>query len=621
MGANIGTSVTNTIVAMGQMGEGDQLERAFAGATVHDMFNFLTVAILLPLEVVSGYLYYLTKALVKNASTSDGDTRDGFVKKYIEPLGQLLIIVNKDVIKTVSKGGSCDDFYPIVCEDDSNPTKDTCSQIGLIGCPKGDAPCPSLFDPNGTQKTDEIAGLTAFLLGICILFICLYGLVTVLQGMLLGASTRIIYKATDINGYLAMILGCAITLAVQSSSITTSTLTPLVGMGLVRLEQMYPMTLGANIGTTITGIMSALVTEGTDALQVALAHLFFNVTGIVIWYPLPILRRVPIHAARQLGKATRAWKGFPILYIIFMFLLIPLGLLALSTMFASKKTSQVAIASILIALIMIFLIWFIWWWNWRQGRWLVGSYFQKRQLRVNAMETLPYDMAWIQRKIKEIQEHSECDAAQQPTLPAGIDDRAVFVNVAGDMEHATNMVKALIAHTGLPDDEKEEGDVDLGRFLHKEKEAMPDVDTSGYWMYQCFVLFVGVVCLALCLWGIGALIGNGSVGFRGMGFFLLALLLLFAIYRIYMFFFNDGKNRSLAEYKDRKLKKMCNATYTKTMAEITADLDKLAAHTNLPALTLKDVAEPGSIPAVITENGDDKGVKEEAAPEEETADA
>ena len=54
MGANIGTSVTNTIVSIGQSGDRDQFGRAFAGATVHDMFNCLSVAILLPLEWASG---------------------------------------------------------------------------------------------------------------------------------------------------------------------------------------------------------------------------------------------------------------------------------------------------------------------------------------------------------------------------------------------------------------------------------------------------------------------------------------------------------------------------------------------------------------------------------------
>lgn len=54
MGANIGTSVTNTIVALGQVGDRDEFRRAFAGATVHDMFNWLTVIIMLPIEWISG---------------------------------------------------------------------------------------------------------------------------------------------------------------------------------------------------------------------------------------------------------------------------------------------------------------------------------------------------------------------------------------------------------------------------------------------------------------------------------------------------------------------------------------------------------------------------------------
>lgn len=54
MGANIGTSVTNTIVSIGQITNKNDFRRAFAGATVHDVFNWLTVLILLPLEVITG---------------------------------------------------------------------------------------------------------------------------------------------------------------------------------------------------------------------------------------------------------------------------------------------------------------------------------------------------------------------------------------------------------------------------------------------------------------------------------------------------------------------------------------------------------------------------------------
>lgn len=235
---------------MGQMGDGDQLERAFSGATVHDMFNILTVAILFPVELCTGYLYHLTSAIIPNASTSDGSTSDGIIKMIVAPVAETLIIVNKDVTKSVAQGGSCDEFYPTVCEDPENPTKDTCSTIGLIGCPKdADLPCPFLFEADATRNDDMVAGLTAFFIGILMLFMCLYGLVKVLQRLLLGGSERIIYKATNINGYIAMVIGALITMAVQSSSIFTSTLTPLVGLDLIRLEQMLPLTLGSNVGT------------------------------------------------------------------------------------------------------------------------------------------------------------------------------------------------------------------------------------------------------------------------------------------------------------------------------------------------------------------------------------
>ena len=54
MGANIGTSVTNTIVSLGQITDRNEFRRAFAGATVHDIFNWLSVFVLFPVEVITG---------------------------------------------------------------------------------------------------------------------------------------------------------------------------------------------------------------------------------------------------------------------------------------------------------------------------------------------------------------------------------------------------------------------------------------------------------------------------------------------------------------------------------------------------------------------------------------
>jgi len=407
MGANIGTSVTNTIVAMGQMGDGDQLERAFAGATVHDMFNFLTVAVLLPVEVVTGYLEELTGAMVKNAKVTDGDKWEGPIKKIVAPLGKKIIIANKNVIKGIAKDTSltCDDFYPVDCG--GSPSYENCpSKKGLIGCDKKSGDCPAFFQEMASQKDDKVSGGVCFFLSLVILVICLVGLVTLLQKMLLGTSTRIIYKATNINGYLSMLVGVGITILVQSSSITTSTLTPLVGMGVLHLEQMLPLTLGANIGTTVTAILAALVSDKIESLQVALAHLFFNISGIIIWYPIPFMRNVPLNAARQLGRATRLWRGFPIVYIATVFFIIPLILLGISSMFEQDSKGYDVLGSFVVILIGCGLMYFVYWWNFRDGKEACGDCMSTRQRKSKAVKELPDDIDFLKAEINRLREHT-----------------------------------------------------------------------------------------------------------------------------------------------------------------------------------------------------------------------
>ncbi|GAX21204.1 hypothetical protein FisN_26Lh162 [Fistulifera solaris] len=409
MGANIGTTVTNTIVSMGQMADANQLERAFAGATVHDMFNYMTVAILFPLEIITGYLRHLTKAMVKNATVKDGESWEGPVKKFVSPLGDKIIKSNSKLITAVAKGtGSCDEgdgFYPILCEP-GEPTASRCKQVGLISCNSDDDTCPSFFQPDATAKDDKVSGGVVFFLSIVILFICLLGLVTVLQKMLLGMSTRVVYKATDVNGYLAMLIGCGMTLLVQSSSITTSTLTPLVGMGAIRLEQMYPLTLGANIGTTVTGLLASLVSDSTGSLQVALAHLMFNVTGIVIFYPIPYMRTFPLNAARQLGKATRMWRGFPVMYIAVMFVLVPMLFLGVSFFFTKDSKGMTVLGSLVVVLLFLGAVYATYWWRFKDGKQECIDCFEKRERVRVTMKDLPEDMEFLKAKVAALMEHT-----------------------------------------------------------------------------------------------------------------------------------------------------------------------------------------------------------------------
>eukprot|EP00959_Pyramimonas_sp_CCMP1952_P413204 8658584-Pyramimonas_sp.AAC.1 len=112
---------------------------------------------------------------------------------------------------------------------------------------------------------------------------------------------------------------------VQSSSITTSVLTPFVAVGLITLDEMLPLTLGANIGTTITGILAATVVTSNpvEGWQVALCHLFFNLIGIAIWYPFPVMRNVPLKMARFLGATTSRYPWFPLAYVVVAFFVVP----------------------------------------------------------------------------------------------------------------------------------------------------------------------------------------------------------------------------------------------------------------------------------------------------------
>ena len=387
------------------MGDGDQLERAFAGATVHDMFNFLTVAVFFPIELITGYLRRLTALCVRNFSTRDGEKWVGPVKAWVSPLTKKVIIANKKVVKGVAAGQTCSDFYPIVCEDDDAPTYDTCSQVGLISCDKSTNACPAFFQATATKRDDQISGITCFIIGLVILFICLFVMVYMLQKMLLGTSTRIIYKATNINGYLAILVGVGVTILVQSSSITTSTFTPLVGMDVIRLEQMFPITLGANIGTTITALLAALLST-TEAMQVALAHLFFNISGILVWYPVPFMRQVPLNAARSLGKATRIMRLFPVIYILVCFLAIPGLLLGLSVLFTQGIKGLTVLGSIITAALILLIIYAVYWFKCVDGQQKVVNKMKAYQARREVMNTLPEDMEALKAKIRQLEEHT-----------------------------------------------------------------------------------------------------------------------------------------------------------------------------------------------------------------------
>ena len=132
---------------------------------------------------------------------------------------------------------------------------------------------------------------------------------------------------------MAISVGAGMTVLIQSSSVYTSTLTLLVGMGIITLRRVYPLTLGANIGTTATSMLTAFATHGGNtqvAIQLALCHLFFNITGLIIWYPVPFMRKAPTNLAKALGNTVADYKWFAFIYLIFVFFVFPGIVLGLS---------------------------------------------------------------------------------------------------------------------------------------------------------------------------------------------------------------------------------------------------------------------------------------------------
>ncbi|XP_076869664.1 solute carrier family 34 member 2a [Brachyhypopomus gauderio] len=352
MGTNIGTSVTNTLVAMTQAGERDTFRRAFAGATVHDFFNWLSVLVLLPLEAATGYLYYLTELIVSSFHLEGGDNAPALLNVITDPLTHAIIQLDESVISGIATGdpdAKNKSLIKIWCRTSTNTslqnstilncTGDVCWEWRNVSETINIQKCSHIFV--STDLSDLAVGLILLAMSLLVLCTCLVLIVKLLNSLLKGQVATVIKKIinTDfpfpfawLTGYLAILVGAVMTFIVQSSSVFTSAITPLVGIGVISIERAYPLSLGSNIGTTSTAILAALASPGdklSSSLQIALVHLFFNMSGIVLWYLLPFMR-VPILLAKALGGVTARYRWFAVCYIVLCFFLLPLLVFGLS---------------------------------------------------------------------------------------------------------------------------------------------------------------------------------------------------------------------------------------------------------------------------------------------------
>ena len=272
MGANLGTTVTNTLASLGHVRHDIEFRRAFAAATVHDFFNILAVIVFLPIELATGYLSESASWLTDKIIGSSG-------AEFKSPL--------KAAVKLPATW-----------------IKELLSSFGAQG---------------------DVKGGLMIVLGLIFIFLAL---AYITKNMRLLVADRVevaINRALSAgSGIVAILIGTLITISVQSSSITTSVLVPLAASGVLTLENIYPVTLGANVGTTVTALLASLATGSPAAVTVALVHTLFNISGILAFYPISNLRKLPIKMANKLSDIAAERRSLALMYALTMFVIIPL---------------------------------------------------------------------------------------------------------------------------------------------------------------------------------------------------------------------------------------------------------------------------------------------------------
>jgi len=272
MGANIGTTITNILVSIGHINRSNEFKRAFAAATVHDFFNVMAVIILFPLEMAFGILEKcaigLGNILFGKVSTDE---------------------VFQSPIKTAIKWGT-----------------------------------------NHLETLSSGNNVLLIIFSVILTFAMLFGVVKILRSLVLHKVESFFDQYFFRTAITAFSFGIILTILVQSSSITTSTIIPLAGAGVLTLRQIYPFTLGANIGTTVTALLASL-TLNVTAMVAAFSHLFFNIFGIVIIYLNPLLRNIPIKLAEWIANVALKNKALPIIYLLIIFFGIPLIIIILGS--------------------------------------------------------------------------------------------------------------------------------------------------------------------------------------------------------------------------------------------------------------------------------------------------
>ena len=283
MGANIGTSLTSTIVSLGHVRDGEEFKRAFSAATVHDSFNVLAVLLLFPIELI---FHPLENASLWLAGFFASDIASAEVN--VSSFNIISIAISPSVNAILWMSEIIDGVWQ---------------------------------------------GIILILIGIAMILYVVHAIGKILKKLMTGKALEILNRAVGRGPLSGMGAGGIITVLVQSSSTTTALIVPMAGSGVMTMKQIYPFTLGGNLGTTVTAMLAATAITGPTAIlafQIALLHLLFNAFAILLIFSIPFLRNIPPTIAEKMASITQKNKWFVGAYIVTLFFLIPLFILGIS---------------------------------------------------------------------------------------------------------------------------------------------------------------------------------------------------------------------------------------------------------------------------------------------------
>jgi len=268
MGANVGTTLTSTIVALGFISDKGSFRKAVSAGIIHDFFNILMVLILFPLEYYYGFLSKISVYL-QQAIFGDG---------VIESVGDWKWFFDLGIADSIS---------------------------GLI-------------------QNDIVMMILSFVL----LFLSIKLLTSVIRKSVIGDSQNKLRKFVFQKPIKSFGWGVLITSAIQSSSVSTSLLVPLVATKKIRLTHAFPFIIGANMGTTLTALIAASFSSET-AMSIAIAHLVFNLSGALLFMLFAGARDGMVSFAKKFSNVITRKRVIGLVYVVVTFFLLPFLLISI----------------------------------------------------------------------------------------------------------------------------------------------------------------------------------------------------------------------------------------------------------------------------------------------------